>query len=405
MVLVAQFVFTITATAQGGNGLLAAGNYHITTSSGDYFFCCGDPSLPFVSVSVTDTTTVSNPMVGASTATQEADVFIDVCGGTNFICGGGCFIANSASDFSLSSDFSSGALNTEFDPTTNKPCENAPVSLPPFTIDVTWSGSAPLGSTRKTSTYACVGYKAEVETLRNNENATATASSSLFSGSIPAESGGVGSIDQRVNAQGVAADACNPIGLGGGGKGAGPGLTGAGGFEFAGQTAIANIPFGFVNLTTFTNISRPKGSAPSTVGEPELTVASFTFPSSVYLCFRLQTPNSFAFGSGLSSASVHAVIDQNTPACTGFTNDSFAPFTVDMTWTAAGPLASVQSEAISVCGAFHQQLLTSDRFNPAVASGTVSMFPDPIATTGSINASDHHFQSQGTAPQGCILQP
>src|SRR6266446_9652811 len=137
IVLVAQFVFTITAAAQGGNGLLAAGNYHITTSSGDYFFCCGDPSLPLVSVSVTNTTTVSNPLVGASTLTQEADVFIDVCGGTNFICGAGCFIANSASDFSLSSDFSSGALNTGFDPTTNKPCENRPVSLPPFTIDVT----------------------------------------------------------------------------------------------------------------------------------------------------------------------------------------------------------------------------------------------------------------------------
>jgi len=406
IVLIAQLVFAVTSSAfQPGNGLLAAGNYHITTRSADYFFCCGDPSTPFVSVSITDTTTAANPMVGPSSVTQETDIFVNVCGGTNFICGGGCFIPAHASDFTLSGDLSSAVLNTAFDPTTTQPCQNNPVSLPPFTLNLSWSGAGPIASTRKTSSYSCAGYNAEVQTLRINNNATASASSSLFAGSLAAESGSLGSIEQRVHAQGVAQDACSPLGLGGGGKGAGPGPTGSGGFEFANQAATASTSDGFVSLTSFTNVSRPTGTPPSTVSETDLTVASFGFQF-IFLCFALQPPNTFAFGSGQSSASVHAVIDQNTPACPHFDNGSFAPFTVDLTWTATGPLASIQSTDISDCGGFHEELLTTDSTNPANASGTVSMFPDPISTSqASIGSGDHRFLVQGATPQGCILRP
>ena len=406
IVLIAQLAFAVTSSAfQPGNGLLAAGNYHITTRSADYFFCCGDPSIPSVSVNITDTTTAANPMVGPTSVTQETDIFVNVCGGTNFICGGGCFIPANASDFTLSSDLSSAVLNTTFDPATTRSCQNFPVSLPAFTLKVAWSGTGPIASTRKTSSYSCADYNAEVETLRINNNATASASSSLFAGSLAGESGGVGSIDQRVHAQGAALDACSPLGLGGGGKGAGPGPTGSGGFEFASQGATASIPGGFVSLTSFTNVSRPTGTPPSSVSETDLTVVSFGFQF-VFLCFALQPPSTFAFGSGQSSASVHAVIDQNTPACPHFDNGPFAPFTVDLTWTATGPLASIRSTAISDCGAFHEELLTTDTNNPANASGTVSMFPDPVSTSqASIGSGDHRFLLQGAAPQGCILRP
>jgi hypothetical protein len=406
IVLAVQLVFAVTSlAAPPGGGLLAAGNYHITTVAANYFFCCGDPSLPSFSVDVTDTTTVANPAVGPATTTQETDIFVNACGGTNFICGGGCFIPANASDFTFGSGLSSAALSTSFDPATSRSCQNFPVSLPAFSVNVTWSGTGPVGTTRKTSRYSCAGYNAEVETLSTNNNATASASSTLFSGSLAGERPSLGSTDQRVHAQGVPQDSCSSLGLGGGGKGAGPGPLGNGGFESAGQSAGASFPGGFVSLTTFTDVSRPTGTAPSSVTETDLQVVSFGFQF-FFLCFALQPPSTFGFGSGLSRASVHAVIDENTPACPQFTNGSFAPFTVDVTWTATGPLASIQSTAISDCGTFHQEQLTTDATNPASASGTVTIFPDPISTIqASINSNDHRFQLQGASPQGCILRP
>jgi len=399
-----QLVLAVTASAQPGNGLLAAGDYHITTQTADYFSCCGDPSLPTLSVNVRDTTTVANPLVGPSMVTHETDVDVFACGGSNFICGGGCFIAG-AGDFT-GGGLSAAALNTRFDPATSLPCENRPVGLPAFTVSFNWSGTGPVGSTRKTSQYSCVGYTAEVQTLSSNVKATSSATFSLASGSLPTDSAGLGSIDQRWHAQGDAQDACQSFGLGGvGGKGAGGGgPTGNGGFELAVQNAGANIPFGFINLATVTRVTRPTGAPPTTFHDTELTVVSFGFPFFAY-CYVLQSPNTFSFGSGLSSASVNAAIDQNTPACVNFPNSPFVPFTANLTWTAAGPLASIQSTAISDCGAFHQVTLSTDATDPAGATGNVSILGDISSPQSSINSSDHRFEDMGTAPQGCLLRP
>src|SRR5438132_10786322 len=87
-VVIAQLIFAPTAGAfLPGNGLLAAGNYHITTQTADYSSCCGpDASLPSINVDVIDTTTVANPLVGASTVSHETDVEIFACGGSLSIC-------------------------------------------------------------------------------------------------------------------------------------------------------------------------------------------------------------------------------------------------------------------------------------------------------------------------------
>jgi hypothetical protein len=402
IVLIAQLVFAVTSAAQGDNGLLAAGNYHITTLAANSFFCCGDPSVPSFNVNLTQTTTVANPLVGPPSVTQETDIDFGACGGSPFICGNGCFIAG-ATDFTLSSDLSSAALNTAFDPLTSRPCENRPLSLEAFSLQVTWSGIGPVGTTRKTSTYSCAGYTADVQTLSRNDNATASASWSFVTGAQPADGANLGSTDQRWHAQGVAQDACFSLGLGGGGKGAGPGPRGNGGFEFASQSATVNFPGAFVNVTSFTSVSRPTGSAPSTVTETDLNVRSTGFPG-VFLCFVLQGQNTFTFGQGLSSASVHAVIDGTTPSCPQGGNGFFEPFTVDLTWTATGPLASIRSTAISDCGTFHQELLTTDATNPATASGTISMFPDALSGSqaSTIDSGDHRSLLQGLSPQGCI---
>ena len=402
--VIAQLIFAPTAAAfLPGNGLLAAGNYHITTQTADYFSCCGtDTSLPNVSVDVTDTTTVANPLVGPSTVSHETDVEIFACGGSLLICGGGCFVAG-ATDFT-GSGLSSAVLNTAFDPATSPTCQDRPVPFDAFTVNVNWSGTGAGGSSRQTSTYSCAPYAAEVQTLNSGTSATASASVSLAAGALPTDSARLGTIDQRWQAQGVAQDACSSLGLGGGGKGAGPGPRGTGGFEFISQTANASIPGGFVSLGTFSNVFRPTGTPPSTAGDTELAIRNFS--TFTFLCFVLQGSNTFSFGSGLSGASVHAVIDQNTPACPQGGNGFFEPFTVDFTWTATGPLASIRNITASGCGTFKQQQLNTDATNPAGASGTVSMFSsDPIsATDASLNSSDHHIQIEGTKPQSCSLQ-
>jgi hypothetical protein len=412
IVLIAQLVFAATASAQPGGALLAAGNYHITTETANYFSCCVDPNLPTVSVTVTDRTTVAKPLVGPSTVSHETDVDMFACGGNPiFFCGGGCFIAG-PTDFT-GSGLSSAMLKTSYDPTTSLPCENRPVGgLPAFTVSVNWSGTGPVGSTRRTSIYSCAGYNAEVQTLSSNDHATASAS---FSGaSLPTDSAGLGTIDQRWNAQGVAQDACQSFGLGGvGGKGAGPGgPSGPGGFEFASQSAQFSIPGTFgppeasVSLFSFTRISRPTGTPPSTVSETDLTVFSNVFPYFQY-CYVLQPPSTFSFGSGLSSAFVNASIDQNTTPCPNFPNSSFVPFTANLTWTATGPLASIQSTGTSDCGAFHEQQSNTDANNPATVSGTVDLLTglDLSASQASIGSSDHSSHNMGVAPQGCILFP
>jgi hypothetical protein len=101
------------------------------------------------------------------------------------------------------------------------------------------------------------------------------------------------------------------------------------------------------------------------------------------------------------------VIDQNTPACTNFTNGPYSNFTVDLTWTATGPLASIRSTAISDCGALHEEQLNRDATNPGTVFGTASVFGDLnlAAAQAGINSSDHRSQNMGVAPKGCILRP
>lgn len=393
-----------TAFAQGpGGSLPPAGNQHITTLAANYFTCCGDPSQPSFSVDVTDVTTTSNPLVGPSTVVQETDVFVNACTTDFLICGGGCFIPDNASDFSMSSDLQTAVLNTTVTASTRS-CQSFPVSLPtPFTINVTWTGTGPLASSNKINTYSCGAYSAEAQTSSSINNATATATTSLFPGSFAASGSDLDSKDQRIHAQGVAQDACSSLGLGGG-KGAGPGPIGPGVFDFASQSASINLPSGFLNVFSFTNVSKPRGSTPSTVSETDLQMFTFS-PFFVDLCFVLQ-PGAFTISTGLSTASLHAVIDQNTPACQGFSNGFVSfPLTVDITWTGTGPLASLRTTNTAACGALHSETTNLQTTNPASASGNVSIFTDPIATTeGSLNSGDNNFKLQGVAPQGCIFR-
>ncbi len=402
--------FAVTPQASGmllAQGLLAAGNYHITTQRADYFTCCGDPSQPSFSVDITDTTTTSNPLVGSSTMTQETDVFVNACGGPNFICGGGCFIPDNASDFTLSSDLQSAALDTTVTPDT-KSCQGFPVTLPtPFTINVTWTGVGPLGSGRNLSTYACGAYSSETQTFFASNTTTATGSTSLFTGSFPATGSGVGTSDQRSHAQGIALDSCPLLGA----KGAGPGPQAPGNHSFASQSASVNIipsdpslPQLFLNAVRFTNVSQPTGTAPSTDSETNVNIFSFSPFNFVADCFVIPS-GEFTIASGLSSASLHAVIDTNTPVCQGFTNSPLPfPLTIDITWTGTGPVASLRTVTTSNCGSFSLDATGTQSTNPASVTGNVSSLSGPFTSDqAGLDTNDHRIRILGSAPKSCNI--
>ncbi len=390
-----------------------AGNYHITTLRAGYFVFGDGLSQPSLSVNVTDTTTIANPLVGPSSATHETDVFINGCGanGTDFICGGGCFIPDGASDFSLAGDLQSATLNTTVMGTT-KPCRNQPVSLPvPFMINVAWTGTGPLGTGTNVRRFNCAGYSSETQTFFAFNPTTATATTSLFKGSFPAFGSQVSTSDERIHTQGVVNDACPPLGL----KGAGGPPLAPGEYHFASQTASVYIPGSdfsqpsiTVNVVSFTKMSKPTPGTPSTDSETQLTIYSRGFFTFAADCFVLQSPNAFTISSGLGGASVHAVIDENTPVCPLFPNDPTTfPIMVDATWTGSGPLASLRTTNTSNCGPFSGEGSGAESFNSASASGSLSMLPLPGSFTtnqASLDSNDNRLQILGTAPQACNVR-
>src|SRR5258705_10223433 len=63
----------------GGGGIFpAAGNYTIASVTTDFFLCC-DPSLPELTISVSDIINKANPLVRPTVNTHEIDVNIFVC--------------------------------------------------------------------------------------------------------------------------------------------------------------------------------------------------------------------------------------------------------------------------------------------------------------------------------------
>lgn len=373
----------------GGGGFTPAGNY--TSTSVNASMCCGG-----LTVTVNDSTNTSRPLGGPMTSTSQLQVSFNVCDFTNNVCGSGCFVANS-SDFRFSSDLSSATLNTAYDGTQAQ-CPQPYGGPPPtfflpspapasFTLNASWTNSHGVGSDSNIGRYLCSGYSSE--TSSSGASASAVSATTAISLDPTPSNFGLGSafldtFDQTIHAQGTPADSCNPLG----GKGAGPGPLGIGNFRSSIQQASVTLPPSAssptpwnVSVTSFTNVSSPRGGSTSTQAETDLNISTPFWPPQQG-CLVL-SPGAFTAGS--SGASVHASIDidsptqqQCYPAATGLPDE----FNVDVTWSANGALATFRSNATFSCGTLSNASSSVQTDINAAATGQLSGLSDPFNAVG-----------------------
>jgi hypothetical protein len=389
---------TIQGKGTGGGGLPLAGKYTNTNVFAGYSFCCSGPQL---SVNVSDMTNIADPKVGPATSLHEVDVNFQACDFVTGVCGAGCFIPDGASDWTFSANLSSAALKTTVTDST-LPCQGQPVTgLPrPFTVSVTWTATGTTNTSTGTGRYTCSGYKSEtVTTTSGNTAVNATASTSLFSGTFPASNANLNSFDQRIHAQGTPLDSCSPLG----GKGAGFGPLVAGKYHNVSQSAnLTIVPTdptqSPINLfvTTFTNTATPKGGPSTTLSETDLNIFEFAFPQIIQDCFIIPS-SAFTIAGNLQSASVHVSIDATTKPCPQGGNSGLpASFTVNVTWTGTGPIASLRTDGTSQCGNFRVDSSGTESTISAIASGGLSGIADSFTTTqASMSTNDTTTQVKG----------
>ena len=396
---------TIGAKGGGGGGaFVPAGNY-LNTSRNANAFLFSDPDVQ-LTLTVSQTSNSANPLVGPSSSTQETDVQFQLCGtGKGGPCGGGCFIPDRASDFSITRDLSAAALNTTVTATTAA-CQGTPVSGFdfPFNLSVTWSGGASASTFTNNDRYACAGYTTETMTASaNGTNTTATVISSPLGGPIGPMDANLNAFDQRILAQGTPLDSCPLLG----GKGAGIGPQPPGEYHFVSSFASTSVtpddasqaPY-FVSAERFTNEFHPNGETATTQTATELHVSQFNPFFFIQACYVVPA-SAFTMVAGLQGASLHASIDPSTPMCEGSSSDGLPPaFGVDVTWTASSPVATLRSTSSSSCPQSHfgsSGLATAASAN---ATGAISSISTAFsAADASLGTADRTFLIAG--PGSC----
>jgi hypothetical protein len=391
----------------GGGGLPAAGNYQNSNVFAGFFLCCAGPSGTMqVSVDVSHNTSVSKPLAGPSTSTDEVDVQFYVNDYLSGLFVSGCIIPDGASDFTVNTSLTSATLNTTVQATT-RTCLGQTLNgvTPPFTLSATWAVSGPTSSSQGVSKYSCGKYTSETQTSTGGSaNATASFSASFLTASIsPIDGGNLFSFSQSTHAQGVAADGCIELG----GKGAGPGPQGPGTYTNSSMSASMQVqpddttqqPFG-VFATSFTNTAHPVGGPISTQTETDLNLFQFSSPAFVQECWVMPAGD-LTIAGDLHAASLNVSIDATTPACQSANNTGPSVLAINATWNATSPVATFSNTGQSSCGGFHVAGTVQGSGVTATATGswpgTASAFTDTNAFL-SINSTTSH--QQGTF-SGC----
>ena len=190
----------------GGAGPPPAGDYRsASTNAGIFIF--SDTGMS-VGIFVTNTTQTSKPSGAGATTTTEFDVRINVSGGGTFAFG--CFNLTPA-DFS-----SNGVLGATLNMviTSNTPtCQQGgpPASVPlPLTVNVVWSGAGPVATTRSRSSFNCLTYRNDGESLDSTNLANVTASlTPLLAAPLTSNQGSLATDTTHLDAQGAQQPACH----------------------------------------------------------------------------------------------------------------------------------------------------------------------------------------------------
>jgi hypothetical protein len=181
----------------------AAGNYHTTFQSANASATSSDGSTS-LGLFVGANSSASNPHSGPSTSSSETDLQFNLF---NFFTGGsgGCFKINS-SDFALSA--TTASLHTSLTAATPACSGFNTLSQDPFPIDITWTGTSPVATSRTTSQYSCLGYHFQTSTVEVVDSVADATISMPGLSTVVQNAGTIGSIDTRTHADGTAAAGC-----------------------------------------------------------------------------------------------------------------------------------------------------------------------------------------------------
>jgi hypothetical protein len=150
-------------------------------------------------------------------------------------------------------------------------------------------------------------------------------------------------------------------------------------------------------------------SGPSTIThETDVFIDIYTDSGDSGGCFIPDNASDVTLSFDLQSASLHTIITDATSVCQGEPVSFQLPLTVDVVWTASGPLLPVKSTVHSLCGGFHVQTLATVSSQGASATATLSpMFSDSFTGNQgtSLSSVDMLQHTEGTSPTTCTVTP
>lgn len=151
--------------------------------------------------------------------------------------------------------------------------------------------------------------------------------------------------------------------------------------QFRGTTSSGLNVNAFINQRTDTNQPKDAPSKTGTQTTLSFNASGFNPSTGVFTfeegCFEIPS-SALTVASDLSTATLTASIDPMTPICGPGNIGLPDSFSVSLTWTGTGPVASNQSVAQFACIAYKRITQRNDTDNLATASGTVTAIPDPI---------------------------
>jgi hypothetical protein len=380
-----------------------AGNYHTTTLQAHYLLNtqAGDPA-PTVSIFVLWTTQESKPLGGPATVTTETDLNFFVFDGIT--TNGGCFHLTSPTDFAVSSDLKTAALKTAI-PGANVSCGSSSTLPAGLVIDVAWSGTNAIATSRNNNRFDCLTYRSDTKTTDVSNNASATATMTpLLTGSFTTGKAGFGSNDQRIHVQGTFQPSCQAPGS----KGSGRGPLAGGKYHFLNEIALfsASTATGPMSISVNRGIStsQPVGAPSTTTMETDVFVSSG--PS--FACYVLDpnSPSQFTFSNGLQAAALSTKITPDTKRCPNPGNAAPQSLSVDVTWTGTGPIATTHDKGHFACLTFSAGTTSLGATNNANATATVpELFSGSLtASFANLISSDVRTHIKGVDPDPCIFR-
>jgi hypothetical protein len=385
----------LSALAQGG--FRPAGNYSDTGMLGSFSY---NDSGSQTSI---DVFANRQETVGPTGTTDETTLFLNVSVGFG-VFNVNCFIDDTSTDFNVTAGADSAGLHKTI-PQDAPGCGGNLTS--DLVVDISWTGSGPIQSTRTSSRFACSGYTGETQGTDLGNAGQATFNITGLAAPVTAPDPQTfhrGSSLGHVQGA-VPPDSCR----GGVGRGAGRPTPAAGTYHTTFQNAFFNGSSGdgLTSLGMFaatsTSTSNPVRGGSTSSSETDLEFNLSSPLVSAGGCFVISSGD---FQLSATSASLHTVLTSSTPACGGGSNVlPTDPFAIDVIWTGTAPVGTTMTDQQYACLNYHFQTSWVQVVD-SVADAQVSMpgFTDSLPASGTIGSIDTRTHADGTPAAGCFFR-